>query len=77
MLLFFMQLTGKTSTISRLWSFLGVNHHNHKILFGTSIVTRETEETYVWLLKQLLSAMKSKHPFSMITAWDLVMKNAT
>jgi len=30
--------------------FSGVNHHNQTIVFVTGIVTRGTEETYVWLL---------------------------
>ncbi|MCI24438.1 protein FAR1-RELATED SEQUENCE 5-like, partial [Trifolium medium] len=37
--------------------FSGVNHHNQTIVFATGIVTRETEETYVWLLEQFLTAM--------------------
>jgi hypothetical protein len=56
--------------------FSGVNHHNQTIVFATGIVTRETEETYVWLLEQLLIAMKGKHPLSVITDGDTAMKNA-
>jgi hypothetical protein len=56
--------------------FSGVNHHNQTIVFATAIVTRETEETYVWLLEQLLTAMKGKHPLSVITDGDTAMKNA-
>jgi hypothetical protein len=56
--------------------FSGVNHHNQTIVFATAIVTRETEETYVWLLEQLLTAMKGKHPLSVITDGDTTMKNA-
>jgi hypothetical protein len=56
--------------------FSSVNHHNQTIVFATTIVTRETEETYVWLLEQLLTAMKSKHLLSVITDGDTAMKNA-
>jgi hypothetical protein len=56
--------------------FSGVNHHNQTIVFATAIVTRETEETYVWLLEQFLTAMKGKHPLSVITDGDLAMRNA-
>ncbi|XP_024642257.1 protein FAR1-RELATED SEQUENCE 5-like [Medicago truncatula] len=56
--------------------FSSVNHHNHMIVFGAGIVTRETKETYVWLLEQFLSAMKGKHLLSVITDGDLAMRNA-
>ncbi|GAU43339.1 hypothetical protein TSUD_282940 [Trifolium subterraneum] len=44
--------------------FSGVNHHNQTIVFATGLVTRETEETYVWLLEQFVCAMKGKTPIS-------------
>ncbi|KAG5098396.1 hypothetical protein JHK82_048250 [Glycine max] len=53
-----------------------MNHHNQTIVFATTIVTDETEETYVWLLEQLLVAMKGKAPCSIITDGDLAMRNA-
>ncbi|KAL2976479.1 hypothetical protein AAZX31_13G011300 [Glycine max] len=56
--------------------FSGVNHHNQTIVFAAAIVTDETEETYVWLLEQLLVAMKGKAPCSIITNGDLAMRNA-
>jgi hypothetical protein len=56
--------------------FSGVNHHNQTIVFASGIVTRETEETYVWLLEQFLTAMKGKHPLSVITDGDTAMKNS-
>ncbi|XP_028236776.1 protein FAR1-RELATED SEQUENCE 5-like [Glycine soja] len=55
--------------------FSGVNHHNQTIVFVAAIVTDETEETYVWLLEQLLVAMKGKAPCSIITDGDLAMRN--
>jgi hypothetical protein len=56
--------------------FSGVNHHNQSIVFCGAIVCDETEETYVWLLEQLLEAMGGKSPTSVITDGDLAMRNA-
>ncbi|KHN31102.1 Protein FAR1-RELATED SEQUENCE 5 [Glycine soja] len=53
-----------------------VNHHNQTIVFAPAIVTDETEETYVWLLEQLLVAIKGKDPCSIIADGDLAMRNA-
>ncbi|RYQ88235.1 hypothetical protein Ahy_B09g095548 isoform B [Arachis hypogaea] len=47
--------------------FSGVNHHNQIVVFGAAIVSNERKSTYVWLLKQLLIAMKGKTPTSVIT----------
>ncbi|KAL5134425.1 Protein FAR1-RELATED SEQUENCE 5 [Glycine soja] len=46
------------------------------IVFAPAIVTDETEETYVWLLEQLLVAIKGKDPCSIIADGDLAMRNA-
>ncbi|KAG4947095.1 hypothetical protein JHK87_043102 [Glycine soja] len=56
--------------------FSGVNHHNQTIVFGTAIMTDETEETYVWFLEQFLEAMKGKTPCSIIIDGDLAIRNA-
>ena len=56
--------------------FSSVNHHNNTIVFATTLVTNETEETYMWLLEQFLKEMKGKHPSSVITDGDLAMRNA-
>jgi len=56
--------------------FSGANHLNQTIVFGSGLVTNETEDTYVWLLDQFLTAMKGKAPVSIITDGDLAMKNA-
>ncbi|XP_057428761.1 protein FAR1-RELATED SEQUENCE 5-like [Lotus japonicus] len=45
----------------------GVNHHNRTIVFGTTIVSDEKEETYVWLLEKFADAMKGKTHVSVIT----------
>lgn len=56
--------------------FSGVNHHNQTIVFCGAIVCDETEETYVWLLEQFLTAMGGKSPTSVITDGDVSMKKA-
>jgi hypothetical protein len=56
--------------------FSRVNHHNQTIVFATDLVTRENEETYVWLLEQFMCAMQGNTPISVITDGDIAMKNA-
>ncbi|XP_057439852.1 protein FAR1-RELATED SEQUENCE 5-like [Lotus japonicus] len=56
--------------------FSGVNHHNQTIIFAAALVSNEKEETYVWLLHNLLDAMRGKAPVSVITDGDPAMKNA-
>ncbi|KHN13123.1 Protein FAR1-RELATED SEQUENCE 5 [Glycine soja] len=56
--------------------FTSVSNHNQTIVFAAAVVTDETEETYVWLLEQLLVAMKGKTPSSIITDGYLAMRNA-
>ncbi|KAJ1399249.1 MULE transposase domain [Sesbania bispinosa] len=53
-----------------------INHHNQTTIFATGVIADETEETYVWLLEQLMVAMKGKAPVSVITDGDLTMRNA-
>ncbi|XP_057452456.1 protein FAR1-RELATED SEQUENCE 5-like [Lotus japonicus] len=53
--------------------FSGVNHHNQIIIFASVIVSNEKEDTYVWLLQQLLTAMKGKIPIYVITDGDPAM----
>ncbi|KAJ1381993.1 MULE transposase domain [Sesbania bispinosa] len=56
--------------------FSGINHHNQTTVFASGVIADETEETYVWLLEQLMVAMKDKTPVSFITDGDLAMRNA-
>jgi hypothetical protein len=66
----------KNKYLCPLVVFSGVNHHNQSIVFGSAIVRNETEQTYVWLLEQFLTAMGGKSPTSVITDGDLSMRNA-
>ena len=56
--------------------FSGMNNHLQSIAFGSAIVCDESEETYVWAVKNFLEVMKGKCPKSVITDGDLPMKNA-
>ncbi|XP_021754610.1 protein FAR1-RELATED SEQUENCE 8-like [Chenopodium quinoa] len=37
--------------------FIGVNHHGQSILFGCALISRETTETYEWMLRTWLHCM--------------------
>lgn len=51
--------------------FVGVNHNNQTIMFGDTLLLRETIENYEWLISTLLGCMSgSKHPEVMITDQD-------
>ncbi|KAJ1411473.1 MULE transposase domain [Sesbania bispinosa] len=67
---------GKNKYRLPLVVFSGVNHHNRTTIFASAIVANETEETYIWLLRLFLEAMKGKMPNSVITNGDLAMRNA-
>ncbi|XP_057418829.1 protein FAR1-RELATED SEQUENCE 5-like [Lotus japonicus] len=56
--------------------FSGVNHHNQTIIFAVDLVSNEQEDTYVWLLQNLLDAMHRKFLVSVITNGDPTMKKA-
>nr|XP_025607775.1 protein FAR1-RELATED SEQUENCE 5-like [Arachis hypogaea] len=47
--------------------FSSVNHHNQTVVFESALVIDESKEVYVWLLQQLLAAMKGKAPVFVIT----------
>ena len=53
--------------------FVGLNHHRKTTVFGCGIVSDETEETYVWLLRTFLKAMCQRKPKSVITDADNAM----
>lgn len=56
--------------------FSGVNYHNNIVVFAVAIVAKETEDTYIWLLEQLLESMKGKAFSSVITDGNMAMINA-
>ncbi|XP_057444440.1 protein FAR1-RELATED SEQUENCE 5-like [Lotus japonicus] len=59
-----------------LMIFSGVYPHNQTIIFAAALVSNEQEDTYVWLLQNLLDAMHEKFPVSVITDGDPAIKKA-
>ncbi|XP_016192552.1 protein FAR1-RELATED SEQUENCE 5-like [Arachis ipaensis] len=53
-----------------------VNHHNQTIVFAATLIVDETTDTYIWLLRQIMFAMKGKTPTSIITYGAMVIRNA-
>ncbi|XP_015969902.1 protein FAR1-RELATED SEQUENCE 5-like [Arachis duranensis] len=56
--------------------FNGVNHHNQIIIFAAALIMDETTDTYIWLLRHLIFAMKGKTPTSIITDGAMTIRNA-
>ncbi|XP_057733901.1 protein FAR1-RELATED SEQUENCE 5-like [Arachis stenosperma] len=56
--------------------FSGVNHHNQTIVFAAALIADETTDTYIWLLRQLMFAMRGKTPTSIITDGAMAIRNA-
>ncbi|XP_021749382.1 protein FAR-RED IMPAIRED RESPONSE 1-like [Chenopodium quinoa] len=50
--------------------FLGVNHHGQSILFGCALISRETAETYEWVMRTWLHCMGGKAPTAILTDQD-------
>ncbi|XP_021729764.1 protein FAR1-RELATED SEQUENCE 8-like [Chenopodium quinoa] len=56
--------------------FIGVNHHGQSILFGCALISRETAETYEWVLRTWLHCMGGKAPISILTDQDPAIRKA-
>ncbi|XP_021751487.1 protein FAR-RED IMPAIRED RESPONSE 1-like [Chenopodium quinoa] len=56
--------------------FVGVNHHEQSILFGCALISRETAETYEWVLRTWLHCMGGKAPTSILTDQDPAIRKA-
>lgn len=51
---------------------LGVNNHNQTIVFGATLVSNETKDTYIWLLEKFFDAMEQQVTHSNSTSsYDL------
>lgn len=57
-------------------TFRGVNHHAQPIVFGCALLVDESETSFIWLFKQLLAAMDSREPVSLITDLNRAVSNA-
>ncbi|KAF8395643.1 hypothetical protein HHK36_019593 [Tetracentron sinense] len=47
--------------------FVGVNHHGQSTLLGCGLILHETKESFTWLFKAWLAAMRECHPKAIIT----------
>ncbi|XP_050228615.1 protein FAR1-RELATED SEQUENCE 5-like [Mercurialis annua] len=56
--------------------FTGVNHHGQPVLFGCAFLINETEASFVWLFNTWLTAMSGRHPVSITTDHDAVIRSA-
>ncbi|CAN0881019.1 Protein FAR1-RELATED SEQUENCE 5 [Linum grandiflorum] len=56
--------------------FTGVNHHGQPVLFGCAFLMSETEASFVWLFETWLAAVSGRHPISITTDHDVVLRSA-
>ncbi|XP_039686869.1 protein FAR-RED IMPAIRED RESPONSE 1-like [Medicago truncatula] len=56
--------------------FIGVNNHFQSRLLGCALLSDETKNTFIWLMKIWLRAMGGKPPNAIITDQDRAMKEA-
>ncbi|XP_074271008.1 protein FAR1-RELATED SEQUENCE 5-like [Silene latifolia] len=51
--------------------FTGVDHHKKCVSFGAGLIRKETDEDFVWLFQNFLSAMSNKYPMIPVAANDV------
>ncbi|CAN0859354.1 Protein FAR1-RELATED SEQUENCE 5 [Linum grandiflorum] len=56
--------------------FAGINHHFASCVFGSALLTKEDEASYLWVLETLSTAMGNKTPNAILTDGDLAMFKA-
>lgn len=56
--------------------FLGVNHHGQLVLLGCGLLSDESTESFLWLLKSWLTCMKGRPPNAIITDECVAIKAA-
>ncbi|KAJ4755699.1 Protein FAR1-RELATED SEQUENCE 5 [Rhynchospora pubera] len=54
----------------------GVNHHFQSVLFGCALLVDQSEESFVWLLENWVTAMGAHHPGSLKTMLDEAISSA-
>lgn len=59
-----------------LATLLGVNNHGHLVLLGCGLLSKDSKENYVWLLKRWLSCMNGKPPEAITTSYSDVVAEA-
>ena len=55
--------------------FTGVDNHKRCVTFGAGLLSNESTESYVWLLRTFLKAC-GRQPKMIVTDQDAAMKNA-
>jgi hypothetical protein len=56
-----------------LATILGVNNHGHLVLLGCGLLSSDSKDNYVWLLKRWLNCMNGKPPEAITTSYsDLI-----
>jgi hypothetical protein len=63
-------------TALSLATILGVNNHGHLVLLGCGVLSSDSKENYVWLLKRWLSSMNGKPPEAITTSYSDVIAEA-
>ncbi|KAG6704472.1 hypothetical protein I3842_07G135000 [Carya illinoinensis] len=56
--------------------FTGWNHHGQPVLFGCALLLNESESSFVWLFQTWLTAMSGRHPISITTDQDRIIRAA-
>ncbi|XP_039000496.1 protein FAR1-RELATED SEQUENCE 5-like [Hibiscus syriacus] len=56
--------------------FTGLNHHGQPVLFGCALLLNESESSFVWLFQTLMAAMSGRHPISITTDQDRIIRAA-
>lgn len=56
--------------------FTGLNHHGQPVLFGCALLLNESESSFVWLFQTWLTAMSGRHPISITTDQDRIIRSA-
>ncbi|KAJ4963861.1 hypothetical protein NE237_023800 [Protea cynaroides] len=56
--------------------FTGLNHHGRPVLFGCALLLNESESSFVWLFQTWLAAMSGRHPVSITTDHDRIIRSA-
>lgn len=54
---------------------VGVNHHRRVVPFAIALIVNEKEQTYTWVLQQLLEVGGNNAPYTVITNGDRGMEN--
>ncbi|KAL6128149.1 hypothetical protein ACLB2K_071505 [Fragaria x ananassa] len=53
---------------------VGSNNHRGTMVFAAAIVADEKETTFIWVIEKFLQSMNNKHPITVLTNGDKVMR---